>query len=98
MAFWHITLGLVLQILLCIFFARKFAGREVGYTKEDRTLFQSDRGKVLITGTGRSGTTFLIQLFTFLDLDTTSGKIIPNISMAFLDRAWSAPSALHINS
>jgi hypothetical protein len=26
--------------------------------------------KILITGTGRSGTTFLIKLFTFLDFDT----------------------------
>lgn len=28
------------------------------------------QGKVLITGTGRSGTTFLIKLFSFLEFDT----------------------------
>ena len=26
--------------------------------------------KILITGTGRSGTTFLIKIFSFLDFDT----------------------------
>lgn len=67
---WRVTLMLLMQILLCILVARDFAGREGINTKEDRTLFRSETGKVLITGTGRSGTTFLIQLFTFLDLDT----------------------------
>jgi len=31
--------------------------------------------KILITGTGRCGTTFLIKLFTFLDFDTGYDKI-----------------------
>ena len=31
--------------------------------------------KILITGTGRSGTTFLIKLFTFLEYDTGYTKL-----------------------
>ena len=31
-------------------------------------------GKVLITGTGRSGTSFLIQLMSFLDMETGYDK------------------------
>lgn len=96
MASWHMILGLLVLILLSIFSAREFAGGEGGYTKKDRTLFQSDRGKVLITGTGRSGTTFLIQLLTFLDLDTgyhreTYSKHVFGISGSGMERPISAP-------
>jgi hypothetical protein len=36
------------------------------------------RGKVLITGTGRAGTTFLIRLMTSLDLDTGLDRMDPS--------------------
>ena len=42
--------------------------------ENDKIIKKNLPKKILITGTGRSGTTFLIKLFTFLGFDTGFDK------------------------
>ena len=60
------------------------------------------RGRILISGTGRAGTTFLVQLLTELGLDT--GYSDPErVAMTYSEQAragleWDAGTATHRRS
>lgn len=58
-----------------------------------------DTKKIFITGTGRCGTTFLIKLFTFLDLDTgytreTYSNYIYSECNSGMERRYDAPFSI----
>ena len=49
-------------------------------------LFREDVNKVLITGTGKSGTTFLVHLLTALEFDT--GFNLGNLKDFMIERSF----------